>query len=518
MILITSAAYVSPALVSEFGKLPPAMLPVQNRRLFEHQLDLVDQIGHGPVFLTLPKGYVPTQMDSKKLYERNVTIISIPPSFSLGQSVVYALNVIGRYSESLFILHGDTLFSKLISETDIYSVGQAEDDYSWATTSPVNDSQIYSGFFSFSSPSSLVRCITENGYVFMAGIEAYQSVVGMKSVVLPDWMDFGLINTYYRSISKLTTQRVFNSLKVSRYSLIKYSKDSRKILAEANWFASMPKSMRHYAPALWDSGIADDGRGFYEIEYYFLSSLANLFVFGRNPVFVWKEIMNSCAAFINDEAGIKPDNLDVFAINNSRLYGPKTLSRLKEYAQTSGVDLNEEWCINGIKVPGLLSIAEEMDAEIDKHNTEFVSLMHGDFCFSNILYDFKSKSIRVIDPRGLDVEGCQSIYGDVRYDVAKLAHSILGMYDYIIGGNFCYAEKSDYDVQLEFSENEVITAVQEYFRSMNFAHRSLKELTTYPIMIHLFLSMLPLHFDKPERQKAMVANALRLYVEYKHIQ
>lgn len=516
MFLITSAAYVSPALVSEFGKLPPAMLPVQNRRLFEHQLDLVAKSECGSVFLTLPKSFIPTQIDRDKLKEHHVTIIEVPESFSLGQSVVYALNVIGCYDEPLHILHGDTLFSKLVTDTDIYAVGQAEDDYSWATTGNDNDAQIYAGYFTFSSPSRLIRDITENGYGFMSGVKAYQAEIGMKSVVLPDWMDFGLINTYYRSISKMTTQRVFNDLKVNRYSLTKYSKDARKILAEANWFASLPKEMRHYAPALWDSGVAADGRGYYEIEYYFQSSLANLFVFGKNPTFVWKEILNSCAEFISDEANIKPDDVVEVTRQNAQFYGIKTNSRLESYAQMSGVDLNKQWIINGVEVPGILTVAEELDAEIIKTNTEFATLMHGDFCFSNILYDFKSKTIRVIDPRGLDVEGHQSIYGDVRYDVAKLAHSILGMYDYIIGGNFAYTEKELYNVELKFPENDVITAVQKYFRSMNFAGHTLKELSTYPIMIHLFLSMLPLHSDKLERQKAMLANALRLYVEYKN--
>lgn len=516
MFLITSAAYVSPALVSEFGKLPPAMLPVQNRRLFEHQLDLVAKSDCGAVFITLPKGFTPTQIDKEKLKEHHVTIIEVPESFSLGQSVVYALNVIGRYNEPLYILHGDTLFSNLVSDTDVYAVGQAEDDYSWATTGNDSDAQIYAGYFTFSSPTRLIRDITENAYGFMSGVKAYQEEKGMKAVALPDWMDFGLINTYYRSISKLTTQRVFNDLKVSRYSLTKYSKDARKILAEANWFASLPKEMRHYAPALWDSGVVADGRGYYEIEYYFQSSLANLFVFGKNPTFVWKEILNSCAEYISDEANIRPDNLDEVTSQNAQLYGVKTSSRLESYAQMSGVDLNQQWIVNGVKVPALLTVAEELDEEISKSNTEFATLMHGDFCFSNILYDFKSKTIRVIDPRGLDVEGHQSIYGDVRYDVAKLAHSILGMYDYIIGGNFTYTEKGFYDVELKFPENDVITAVQKYFRSMNFAGHTLKELSTYPIMIHLFLSMLPLHSDKPERQKAMLANALRLYVEYKN--
>lgn len=517
MILITSAAYISPALIAEFGKLPPSMLPVQNKRLYEHQLQLIQMENLGDVFLTLPKDYQLTEIDTKKLTDNGVNIVYVPEGLALGQSVVYALNVIGRYDESLYIFHGDTLFSKLTSDVDVFSISKAEDDYTWTQIEGSVDTEIYSGFFAFSSISLLIQKIAENDYNFMSGLSAYNQQIPMHGVSLPDWMDFGLLNTYYRSISKLTTQRVFNSLKVTRHSLTKYSKDSRKILAEANWFASLPKEMRHYAPALWDSGIADDGRGYYEIEYYFQSSLANLFVFGKNPTFVWKEILNACAAYINDEFTYKPENIETTAKQNTQLYGVKTRIRLEEYANQVGVDLNHPWEINNVDVPSLLQIAEEMDAEIDKKSSSFTTMMHGDFCFSNILYDFKSKSIRVIDPRGLDLEGHKSIYGDVRYDVAKLAHSILGMYDYIIGGNFTYAEFEGYKVELKFPQNNVIISVQDYFREMSFAGCSLKDLSTYPIMIHLFLSMLPLHSDNQERQKAMLANALRLYIEYKNL-
>ena len=36
------------------------------------------------------------------------------------------------------------------------------------------------------------------------------------------------------------------------------------------------------------------------------------------------------------------------------------------------------------------------------------------------------------------------------------------------------------------------------------------------LTIHLFLSMLPLHADRPDRQKAFVANALRLFATGLH--
>ena len=343
MILITSAAYISPALIAEFGKLPPTMLPVQNKRLYEHQLQLIKTENLGDVFLTLPKGYQLTEIDSKKLSDSGVSVVYVPVGLSLGQSVVYALNVIGRYNESLYIFHGDTLFSKLTSAVDIFSISMAEDDYSWTPINESVDPEIYSGYFGFSSISLLIQKIAENDYNFMSGLSAYRQQISMHGIYLPDWMDFGLLNTYYRSISKLTTQRVFNSLKVTRHSLTKYSNDSRKILAEANWFSSLPKEMRHYAPSLWDSGISEDGRGYYEIEYYFQSSLANLFVFGKNPAFVWKEILNACAKYINDEFAFKPENSALIARQNIQLYGIKTRMRLEQYACQSGIDLNKEW-------------------------------------------------------------------------------------------------------------------------------------------------------------------------------
>jgi len=38
-----------------------------------------------------------------------------------------------------------------------------------------------------------------------------------------------------------------------------------------------------------------------------------------------------------------------------------------------------------------------------------------------------------------------------------------------------------------------------------------------PIMINLFISMLPLHADSDTRQIALIANALRLFKEYKDL-
>lgn len=510
MILITSGAYVRAALVAEFGLLPPAFLPVQSQRLFAHQLRLFPE--GEKIFLSCPKSFEPSVYDLEALKDK-AEIIKVPDRLTLGQSIIYCLNMASRYGEPLYILHGDTLFDAVEMKPDVYAVAHPQDDYAWAGTDDADDT-IYAGFFSFSSQEQFIKSLTENNYDFIKGIEDYRRHIPVEEIMFPSWKDFGLINSFYRSVSDMTTERAFNSLKATKYSITKYSRDSKKILAEAHWFEALPKSLRHFAPTVWDSGI-DGDRGFYQIPYYYLSSLANLWVFGRNSFQTWKSILASCVDFVNQTASHKPADLARTVTSNNILFGEKTRSRLVKYCVDAGVDMDRPWSVNGIAVPSLNAILSDLDDSITLNAERFAAVMHGDFCFSNILYDFKSKSIRVIDPRGCDPEGNESIYGDIRYDVAKLAHSVLGMYDYIIGGHYSLDKVGENGFNLTFPETDEILAVQQHFEQTLFAGYDITELETYPIMISLFLSMLPLHSDRPDRQQAMLANALRLYAKFK---
>ena len=62
--------------------------------------------------------------------------------------------------------------------------------------------------------------------------------------------------------------------------------------------------------------------------------------------------------------------------------------------------------------------------------------MHGDFCFNNILYETYTSTLKLIDPRGLFNTSNNSIYGDQKYDFAKLSHSAVHYYDYLIAGKY----------------------------------------------------------------------------------
>ena len=518
MVLITSGAYASPALVSEFGKLPPSFLPVQNRRLFSHQLKLFDK-EHGARFISLPKSFQIDEADRKELEKEGCNIIWVPDDFSLGQSIVYCLGMVASFEEPLYILHGDTLFEKITSSKDMFSVADPQYEYEWAQVREdenIDRNLVFSGFFSFSSQIQLIRSITELQYDFIKGLELYARRVSVENMILPSWLDFGLINSYFRSVSCFTTERAFNSLKASRFSITKRSRDKRKVLAEAHWLKNIPTEMKHYAPAVWNEGNGEED-AFYTLEYLYLSSLANLFVFGKNTIPTWKEIIQSCKDFIDEESKILPPDSEDIARKNERLFKEKTRKRLQQYCDDNDILMTEPMSCNGICIPSLKEILDDIEKDINVDTDRFVSLCHGDFCFSNILYDFKSKSIKVLDPRGIDIDGNETVYGDFRYDVAKLAHSVIGLYDLIIAGRYSCMQTSPYEYEINFEEEEKYRQLQEIFTGLKFGGYEIDELNTYPLMIGLFLSMLPLHSDRPDRQKAMLANALRLYIDYKKI-
>ena len=336
----------------------------------------------------------------------------------------------------------------------------------------------------------------------------------MEEVYTDFWLDFGLVNSYFRSKSFLTTQRIFNDLAINRFSVRKSSNDKKKMLAEAMWFKNSPLNLKPFLPSLWEYG-EEGNKSYYEIEYFYLNTLSDLYVFGHQPLFIWKNILKACNLFV----ATCLTNKSMVAVDlssfNDKIYSEKTFSRLKTYALQEHINLDEPWIINGVVVPSLNEIILEMNAAIAHPEKKHLCIMHGDFCFSNILYNFKTQSIKVIDPRGLDLDGEETIYGDVRYDVAKLAHSVLGLYDYIIGGCFSFAEVSKYNLEFEIQTESNVVEIQEYFKSQIFGDMNLDQLNTYPILVHLFLSMLPLHSDHPKRQKAMLANALKIYVDYK---
>ena len=163
----------------------------------------------------------------------------------------------------------------------------------------------------------------------------------------------------------------------------------------------------------------------------------------------------------------------------------------------------------GQACPSLTEIAERLTPAYGLGGGRREGVMHGDFCFSNILYDSRVRRIKAIDPRGL-VGARSTIYGDSRYDLAKLAHSIVGRYDQIIAAR-CRTHVAGDDFQIEFEPIAAQPWLEAALGDLSVGGVSGGGPEVRAIMTSLFLSMLPLHADRPDRQQAFIANALRLF-------
>src|SRR5690606_29179535 len=163
MIFVTSAAYVSAELQSEFGRLPPTFLPVGNRRLFQWQLKLLRaHFASEAIYVTLPESFAIAKRDLRSLNEWDVEVVRIPDSLTLADSVLFAINTVGRYEEAVRILHGDTWPSSLPEAADCISVDTSADDYDWHIDDRGGDgaeARVWCGYFAFASVRLLARCL-----------------------------------------------------------------------------------------------------------------------------------------------------------------------------------------------------------------------------------------------------------------------------------------------------------------------------------------------------------------------
>lgn len=528
MFLIMSADYISQELRSEFGALPPSFLPLGNRRLFQHQAKCAPEGAH--TFLSLPESFVVDEHDQYWLDQHDITVLPVPDGLSLGASLVASLNLTEQLLDTpLQVLFGDTLIDPVPKGTDIIATAKVDDNYDWAVVTEDEDNWLVSssetpalerysvvtGYFNFSSPRLLIRCITQSNWSFLDGLSRYNKAKGLKTCDVNNWLDFGHVNTYYHSKSTFTTQRVFNDLTITRRWIEKTGTHCAKIDGEARWFENLPPMMRQYVPQFLGTETAEQNKAqvTYRLEYLHHTALNELYVFADLPPLVWKKILRQCMAFLNDCVKY-PAEKDMPYSSIDELLQNKTQDRVGAFCEERNISPEKIFFYSELNTQNYLelSIADliEKSTLFLPVNQPTVTLMHGDFCFSNILYDFRTDSIKVIDPRGITTDNQFSIYGDIRYDIAKLSHSVLGLYDWIIAGNHQLVI-NDNHLQLSIPHFPKVESIQTLFLSMVERHFGLTAAQMYAMQIHLFLSMLPLHADQPDRQDALLANAFRLY-------
>lgn len=527
MILITSGQYVSADLISNVGELPPTFLPVGGKRLYEYQLELFENLSDD-IYLSLPKSFKPTYFDCAFLKNKNIKIIYSDESISLGRFILNFLDEVKRHDERFVILHGDTLFDRIDHKLeDTISLNEnkgfnhraqllnIDGDVQHLKSGWVGDDRkVLSGYFCFSSIDLYRQALNEAKTDFIKSITSYNYIRPINFLENSRWLDFGHVNTYFEARSSITTQRYFNDLLITPRTVTKKSINKVKMEAEYRWYKNIPEEINVFLPSI--SSLKKTNSHFsYKLEYLYLIPLNDLFVFGELNSDAWVSILSECKNFLDVLHTYEvPSTVRLSSLDG--LYQSKTHKRMNSFHLATGFNLERKLSLNNVELDSLSDIANITSSFINKASKEDVCISHGDFCFSNILYDSRSRFIKVIDPRGIDSNNNISIYGDKRYDIAKLYHSIIGLYDYIISSNYYLkVDIGSGNYTFEIYTNVWAKSIQNLFKQMILVSSGYSELEIQSICIHLFLSMLPLHSDCERRQDAIIANVLTLFADMK---
>jgi thiamine kinase-like enzyme len=116
---------------------------------------------------------------------------------------------------------------------------------------------------------------------------------------------------------------------------------------------------------------------------------------------------------------------DAFSLKEA--YFNKTMQRLSKIEYLIPFAREEYIVVNGRKCRNVYFYRNELEKALDQLKTKRFSFIHGDCTFSNLMIRDNGSPV-LIDPRGYF--GFTELYGDERYDWAKLYYSIVGNYDH----------------------------------------------------------------------------------------
>lgn len=539
-LLIPSALLVPPDMRNKFGELPTALFPLGNKtmieRLYDKYKDIVDIIY---IVVKRKQLLINDYINSKKL---PIRIIELDELRDLGYTIQYGIEFIIRQEPSVdyvYVNFADSLLDEPIpvdnNDFIYYVTGMSTDEWTYfrekqgkieiildkclvgGDTSLGDVSNIFVGVFGFAKPHYFLELLKQYSNVhsdmdtFYQAIFTYSQEYPFTILHSQNWFDVGHSDNYSKATTSVAA-RSFNSIEIDeqRGILKKRSENKEKLVNEIRWYLRIPNKLQYLLPRVYDYSL-DLTDPYVSMEYYGYHTLHESLVFGDLPLVKWQAIFQKLLFAIND--------MGKFTVTGERIqfeaalrdiYLQKTFDRLDMmrnepdfhsfFENTITINRKEYRSLNEY----LKMLPQLIEKLVVYTFTGQFNIIHGDLCFANILIEDTYDFIRVIDPRGKF--GTFDIYGDGRYELAKLMHTLEGKYDFIIEDMF------DIDVignTIEYHVHKQIDNITNVF--LDVFRESIDNIQAVRLIeATLFLSMIPLHSDYKQRQFAMLATGVML--------
>lgn len=540
-LLIPSAKLIPREMRKYLGDIPTVLYPLDNKTMLELLSEHYKQYADKSYVIACEKKELIHDYESWK--HTGVEIIDIDTTRDLGHTVGQALKQLLATEKELskvYINYADTLLTDIdlegLSDAAFYKMDVLS--YKWTfymeengtITSLIDKSDVAStdhkeqqaffvGVFCISDPKLFMECLEEaygseepTDSIYRA-LMHYSKLRPIEFLKDGTWFDVGHSENYMKAKTGVAA-REFNTVDIDkdRGILRKTSKNREKLIGEISWFLKLPQNLQYLTPRIYAYSL-DRNCPYVEMEYYGYHTLHEVLIMGNKPLLEWQKILEKLRFCITDMCRFKVSDTQNGEIQKSlkEMYITKTIDRMNQLKNNEAFRayFENKIILNGQVYPSLNEIMEQIEsvyteAVLSGFDGEF-AIIHGDLCFSNVLIEENAGFVRLIDPRGKF--GNFDIYGDPDYELAKIAHSLEGQYDYIIEDMF-RVQTDGNRIELELPNNA--QTIFQLFCDIFDLHNERLNAVRF-IEATLFLSMIPLHSDYPNRQIAMLGVGLQLF-------
>tara|TARA_B100000686_G_scaffold101232_1_gene108432 strand:+ start:363 stop:1982 length:1620 start_codon:yes stop_codon:yes gene_type:complete len=519
--IILSAGPINTNLMPVSTNLSQGMIPVNGKPVIAWIIDdlIAKKLTDFSVVVNIADAYLIDFLNKTYSHRIDIEILKIPNQGSIINSLIEGLKQ-SETTDGVRIILGDTLIQDSFEHTqDMVYISEVNETTRWCITEldPNNyisnyidkGKELYSaglalaGYYHFTNKSHLLKsalnAAQNNETELSSVLSEYSNTYPIKGITTNKWYDFGHVDNLARARRDLLQPRHFNTLKVNPIlnTITKTSIDQKTLRNELHWYLKLPEQLKVLTPRLINFSDQSDVTTIVQ-EYYGYPTLAELYVYAHIAPDSWLATLKYVLD-IHNEFSKYPGVVD--SANIKYMYLDKTIDRVKTLSDQSAfwqelISL-EEITFNGNQLKNLPYIMTIIEKRVEQLLTKTdIQIIHGDFCFSNILYDLTHQIIRLIDPRG--EFGEQTIYGDPRYDLAKLRHSVSGLYDFILADMF-KIDKHNKMFESEIYTYESTSQIQKEFDNLLVDSKyCLNDLIFIQGLI--FISLTPLHKENFERQ------------------
>lgn len=303
--------------------------------------------------------------------------------------------------------------------------------------------------------------------------------------------------------------RVYNSFKIhENLQIITKSSKKERLKDELDYYVGVGgHDVGNFFPRLIKRELVD-GRHFGHFEYYAYPNLAERWFEGNcdfsKVAAKIKSVLEVFSQIYNPNESNPEHNRAMFIDKTWNEY-EKLIQSTPFFDKLPGSFLinNEEFYDFSLIWDTIKGVVEER--LLDLPTNRFI---HGDLCFSNILYGEHNGNsvIKLIDPRGS--YGAKGCFGNRLYDLAKLLHSFEGGYEYIIYNKF-KLESTRNSIDFTFDGwNDVAGHFDCLFQSKE------EKRNARLIQGLIFVGATFRHYDSLDRQKLLYATGIRILNEF----